>query len=87
MTSVDPDFAVESLWQALEWERPDKLTELFDQIASRLHRHPRFRGMSIAEIDLLLADARHEFQHDLTEFEWRLVRAFRDAVGAEEEAA
>jgi hypothetical protein len=83
MTSIDPEFAVESLWQALEWELP-KSTAVFDEIAHHLRRSPRFRGMSITEIDLLLADARREFVRDLDDFEWRLVHAFKDAIGFDE---
>jgi hypothetical protein len=80
---IDAELAVESLWQAFEWE-PIELMEIFDRIASRLHRHPRFRDMSITEIDRLLADARREAEHDLSEYEWRLIRAFRDAIASEE---
>jgi hypothetical protein len=54
MTNISTELAIESLWQALDWESPDKLTELFDQLASKLHHHPQFRGMSITEIDLIL---------------------------------
>jgi hypothetical protein len=86
MTKIDTEFAVESLWQALDWERIEP-GELFDQLASRLHRHPRFRDISIAELDLILADARRAFEHDVSEFEWKLVRAYKDAIGAGEDAA
>jgi hypothetical protein len=81
-TNITIELAVESLWQAFEWE-PIKLTEIFDRIASCLHRHPRFRDMSIIEIDRLLADARLEAEHDLSEYEWRLVRAFKDAIASD----
>jgi hypothetical protein len=85
MISISTGAAVEALWQALhEWERPDQLIKLFDEIAYRLHRNPRFRNMPITEIDLLLADARREFEHDLSAFEWRLVQAFKDAIGFED---
>jgi hypothetical protein len=84
---IATEVAVESLWQAFEWERPINSTELFDRIAAQLHRHPRFRGMSITEIDLILADARREFERDADEFEWRLVRVFRDAIGEGDVAA
>jgi hypothetical protein len=80
---IDAELAVESLWQAFEWE-PIKLIEIFDRIASRLHRHPRLRDMSITEIDRLLADARREAEHDLSEYEWRLIKAFKDAIASEE---
>jgi hypothetical protein len=80
MTNINPEFAVESLWQALQWE-PINHAEIFDQIAVRLRRDPHFRNMSITAIDLILADARHEFEHDVKEFEWRLVGAFKDAIG------
>jgi hypothetical protein len=83
MTDITIELAVESLWQAFEWE-PIKLTEIFDRMASRLHRHPRFRDMSIAEIDRLLADIRREAEHDLSDYEWRLAAALRDAIAPEE---
>jgi hypothetical protein len=80
---IDAELAVESLWQAFEWE-PIKLTQIFDRIASRLHRHPVFRNMSITEVDRLLADARREAEQDLSDYEWRLAAAFRDAIASEE---
>ena len=83
MTNISPEATVEALWQALEWE-PIKLMEIFDRIASRLRRHPHFRDMSITEIDRLLADARREAEHDLSEYEWRLIKAFKDAIASEE---
>jgi hypothetical protein len=78
-SNITIELAVESLWQAFEWE-PIKLTEIFDRIAFRLHRHPRFRDMSITEIDRLVTDVHREAEHDLSEYEWRLVRAFKDAI-------
>jgi hypothetical protein len=83
---IDIETAVESLWQALEWE-PLNSAEMFDQVAARLHRNPRLRDLPIAQLDLALADARREFEHDVSEFEWRLVRAFKDALGLTEEDA
>jgi hypothetical protein len=83
---ISNEAAVESLWLALEWE-PIRSAEIFDQIAYRLRRNPRFRDMTITEIDLLLADARREFELDPDELEWRLVKAFKDAIGHEETAA
>jgi hypothetical protein len=79
MTSIRSEAAIEALWQALEWA-PIELSNLFDQIASRLHRNPRFRDMTVAEIDALLADARRASEHDLGELEWRLVQTFKDAI-------
>jgi hypothetical protein len=80
---INPEFAIEGLWQALAWETINP-TEIFDQIAHRVRRHPRFKDMSITEIDLILADARREFEHDFAEFEWRLVRAFKQAIEFDE---
>jgi hypothetical protein len=85
-TNITIESAVESLWQAFEWE-PLKLAEIFDRIASRLHRHPRFRDMSISEVDQVLADVRREVERDLSEYEWRFVRAFKDAAGIIDEDA
>jgi hypothetical protein len=86
MQQISMEAAVEALFDALEWE-PARLTEVFDQIAYRLRRNPRFRDLSINEIDLLLADARREFEHDVADFEWRLVQAFKDAIKLDEIAA
>jgi hypothetical protein len=36
--------------------------------------------MSIMEIDLLLANARREAEHDVDKFAQRLVAAFKDAI-------
>jgi hypothetical protein len=59
--------------------------KVFDQIAHRLRRNPRFAGMSINEIDLVLADARREFEVELDRafdsVERRLVQSFRDEIG------
>jgi hypothetical protein len=40
--------------------------------------------MSITEIDRLLTDARREAEHDLSDYEWRLIRALRDAINETE---
>ena len=53
---------------------------LFDQIAHRLRQHPRLRGLSIVEIDVILGDAKREFCHELDGYEFRLARAFADAI-------
>ena len=79
---IEPEAAVEALWRSLEWE-PIRLMEMFDRIASRLHRHPRFRDMPIVEIDRLLVDMRREAEHDLSDYEWRLVRAFKNAIASD----
>jgi hypothetical protein len=84
--TISVEAAVEGVWQALEWE-PLKLAEIFDRFASRLHRNPRFRDMSIGEIDRLLIDARREIERDLSDYEWRLVGAFKDAIGFEDGGA
>jgi hypothetical protein len=83
MNTISTEAATEALWRALEWE-PIKLMEIFDRIASRLRRHPYFRDMSIMEIDRLLVDARREAEHDLSEYERRLIEAFKDAIASEE---
>jgi hypothetical protein len=87
MTQISHEAALEGLWQALDWAAPAKLDEIFDELASRLRRHSRFAGMSITEIDLLLADTRRELEHDLNEYEWCLIRAFKDAIQFDDEAA
>ena len=86
MQEITTEAAIEALWLAFSWEPLDP-AKIFDQIAARLHRHPRFRDLPIAQLDLALADARREFEHDVSEFEWRLVRAFKDALGLTEEDA
>jgi hypothetical protein len=89
MTNISTEFAVETLWLVLDEELKHaiKPSEVFDQIAAQLHRHPRFRSMSVTEIDLILADARHEFQHDVDELEWRLVQSFKTGIGFDGEDA
>jgi hypothetical protein len=77
---IDAELALESLWQAFEWE-PINLTEMFDQIAHRLRRHPRFAGMTIGEIDLILTDARREAEQDVNEITRAIISAFKDALG------
>jgi hypothetical protein len=78
---------MEALWFALELERPIKSADLFDDIAARLHRHPRFRGMTIGAIDLILADLKRDLDHDLSTFSWRLVQAFKTEIGFDEDVA
>jgi hypothetical protein len=81
--SITPESAVGALWDAFDYE-PIKLGEIFDRIAYRLRRNPRFAGMSIAEIDLILADARREADIDVSEYEQRLAQAFEDALAGAE---
>jgi len=80
---IQIEAAVESLWQAIEFELDPETSAMkaFDRIAYLLRRNPHFRNMSIAEADLLLADARREFEHDVDELRWRLVRTFKDEIG------
>jgi hypothetical protein len=73
------DDVMGALMQAFTWE-PIRSTEMFDRIVARLRRTPMFRGMSIGEIDLILADARNEFELSVSEYEGRLVDAFEDAL-------
>jgi hypothetical protein len=87
MVTINNGSAVEALWEAMGWEsiNPD---EIFDQISSKLNRHPRFKGLSITEIDLLLADLRRQFVHEVHEYQWRLVQAFkRELEFAEQDTA
>jgi hypothetical protein len=87
MSTISTEAAVETLWQALDWTRIDS-DELFDEIASKLHRLSAFKHMSISQIDLLLADLRRQFVHDVNEYQWRLVQTFkRELEFAEEDAA
>jgi hypothetical protein len=79
MSNISPQFAIESLWQALSWEPLDP-TKMFDRIAARLRRNPMFHGLSIGQLDLILGDARQEFECDMDEHESRLIRAFEDAL-------
>jgi hypothetical protein len=84
MNTINKDFAVEALWAALGWEQI-KPGELFDAIAHRLRRHPSLCHLGIAEIDLMLADARREFEHDIDEYRWRLVASFKSEIEFYEE--
>jgi hypothetical protein len=77
---ISAEAAVEALWLAVEWEPIDP-AEIFDRIVARLHRNPRFRDLPVAAPDLAVADSRRELEHDIADFEWRLVRAFKDAIG------
>jgi hypothetical protein len=74
---------IECLLLALEWERI-RPAEVFDQIACRLRRNSHFYNMPLAELDLLLADAIREFQHDMDEFESRFIEAVKHALGFNE---
>jgi hypothetical protein len=86
-TQISIEAATEALWDALDYELVIKPTELFDRIALHLRRNPRFQGMSITEIDLLLADVRCELEFDLGELASRVVQAFRDFSEADGVAA
>jgi hypothetical protein len=79
MTNITAEAAVEALLQAFEWE-PFELSKLFDQIVCCLHRNPRFAGLTLTELDLLLADTRCKVEDDVDEIEDRLIEAFKDAL-------
>jgi hypothetical protein len=88
MSTISVEAAVEGLWQALEFEIPsasDLTDRCFDEITYHLHRSPRFRGMTLTEIDLILADARREFERELEGLlgglERRLIRDFKNEIG------
>ena len=70
--------AVKRLQEIFGWKRinPD---ETFDRLARRLRGHTCFRDLSLLEVDLILADARREFERAVDEFEWQIVQAFMDA--------
>jgi hypothetical protein len=86
MTTIDNDSAVEALWSALDSEQlqPD---EMFDKLTAKLHRLPAFRRLSIGELDLLLADSRREFEHDVSEYRWRLAQTFKRELEFTEQGA
>jgi hypothetical protein len=79
MTNITAEAAVEALWLAFEFE-PIGLDEIFDAIAVCLHRHPRFAGMTLFEVDLLLADIRCKTEYEVGELESKVAGAFRDAL-------
>ena len=60
---IDADAALVALDDAVAWRlRPALDAEkLFDDIASKLHQRPEFKGLTINQLDLLLADLRREF--------------------------
>jgi hypothetical protein len=80
---IDAETAAESLWQSLDWELPKALDvdAVFDEIASHLRRNPRFRDLSIAELDLALGDAKRAFQFRIVNLDWAIVRNFKDQIG------
>jgi hypothetical protein len=83
MTDADHELVIETLWIVLDAEFKPALAsaKVFEQIAHHLRRNLRFRGMSIVELDAVLYDAKREFEHDVDELEWKLVRAFQNAIG------
>jgi hypothetical protein len=89
MTTIDHELVIETLWLILHAELKPALAsaKVFDRIAHHLRRSPRFRGMSIVELDAALYDAKREFEYDVDELEWKLVRAFRNAIGFDDDEA
>jgi hypothetical protein len=81
---IDADTALVALDDAIGWRLRPALNaqKLFDDIASKLHRHPSFKQLNITEIDLLLADLKREFAHDMHTAEWQLYESFRSSIGA-----
>jgi hypothetical protein len=80
---IDADAALVALDDAVAWRlRPALDAEkLFDDIASKLHQRPEFKGLTINQLDLLLADLRREFAHAMRGAEWQLYDAFRCSIG------
>jgi hypothetical protein len=79
--------AAAALQRALDFEAPDAVSmtdDLFDALAHRLQRNPRFKHMSLTEVDLILASAKREFEHELdaaiNSIEQRLVQSFEDEL-------
>jgi hypothetical protein len=79
MTEAEIEVSVEGFWLAQQWQ-PDPIGAMFDHIAARLHRDPRFRGLSLCEIDLVLADARVEVEEEFAVLALRLSHDLRDAI-------
>ena len=53
---------------------------MFDAITAKLHQLLAFRQMPISQLDLMLADLRRQFVHDMDEHRWRLVVAFKTEI-------
>lgn len=83
---IDVNIALDALAEAIDWKLRPALDSdrVFDAIASKLRRLPAFKQMTIAQIDLLLADLEREFAHDMREAEWATYAAFRCTIGGEE---
>jgi hypothetical protein len=91
---IDFEKAVGAVRRALDFEMPDAgsmTDELFDTLAYRLRRNPRFAGFSIIEVDCILASAKSEFEHELdaalSNVDQRLVQTFEDEIGLDDEIA
>jgi hypothetical protein len=86
---IDSNAALDAIDEAISWKLRPALNpnRIFDEIASALHRHPRFRDLKITELDLALADLKREFAREMRETEWHLYEAFRCTLGVNDEAA
>jgi hypothetical protein len=89
MTTIDHELVIETLWLILEAEFEPALAsaKVFDRVAHHLRRSPRFRGMSIVELDAALYDAKREFEYVVDELELKLVHAFRNGIGSDDDEA
>jgi hypothetical protein len=79
MTEAEIEVSVEGFWLAQAWQL-DPVGAMFDRIAVRLHRDPRFRDLTLREVDLALADARIEAEEEFAILALRLSHDLRDAI-------
>jgi hypothetical protein len=79
MTDAEIEVSVEGFWLAQEWQ-PDPIGAMLDHVALQLHRDSRFRGLSLTQIDLILADARGKIEDEFAVFALRLSHNLRDAI-------
>jgi hypothetical protein len=87
MPKITLEEAAAALQYALDFEMPDatRITDdIFDKLVQQLRRNPRFKHMSITEVDLVLAASKREFECELDQafssVERRLVQSFEDEL-------
>jgi hypothetical protein len=80
---IDTNIALTAFDDIISWKLRPALDpdRIFDELANRFRQHPRFRDLKISELDLLLADLKREFVHNMHVLEWALYTAFKTMLG------
>jgi hypothetical protein len=88
MMKISMETVVDGLIQALSYELPDAgelADRCFEQITRALRNDLRFCHLTPLELDLLLGDARRDFEHELhtivNKIECRLLGDFKREIG------